>query len=182
MRLKFKKGRGWILWLIWGDAITPEKLLLDLPSSSTSQGSTDKDICHVMLSVITLCLCSKGVSYELLGRSAPFYLTQDLLGYLGFCHILEGSLGCMASCLHEYTCIWIPRSSTLSIHGLRAWGYEILCCHGIRVPRSNLICYLFIMFNSTPILVHRKCFEPHKWYRSPCSRKKRGFLLLVQIF
>ena len=40
--------------------------------------------------------------------------------------------------------MWFPRDTNSSIHGLQTRGYEIVSYHRIRVPWSNLLCYLLL--------------------------------------
>ena len=129
-----------ILWFIWGGDITPKKVFLDIPRSSTNKSPTAKYIRPIILYIRTLWFCSKVRSYKLSQSSMPLYLTLDPIGCLGVRWILAGSPGCMVSCLPGYTIIRLPWDSTSSIHGLWSLGYKIACYQGIQVPRLNLIC------------------------------------------
>ena len=72
------------------------------------------------------------------------YFTQYLLSCLYVLRILSESSGCIASYLHVYMGIRLPQGITLSINMLQTRGYEIVSYHWIRVPRSNLPCYLLL--------------------------------------
>ena len=101
IKLNLKEDRGWIFWIIRGGEITPERFCLALPSYSTNQGSTDKDVCPVILCVRILWFCSKEILYDISRISTPLDLIQDPLFWLGICQILAGSSGCMVSRLRE---------------------------------------------------------------------------------
>ena len=118
--------------------------LIGSPSSSTNQVSTAKNIRTVILSVRILWFYSKGRSYDLSWISTPLDLIQDTLSCLGIHRILAGSSGYMVSRLRDNIGMRLPQVITSSIHRLLSWGYKIVSFHGIRVPRSDLICCLLL--------------------------------------
>ena len=144
IKLKLKQGRRLILLLILGGDINTENFCLSIMSSYTNHASTDKDIHLIILSARILRFCSKGISYDLSRSYTPLDITRDPLDCLGVCRIMEGSSGYVVSRICEDTVTQLPRGSTSSIHELRTRGYKIFGYHGIRVPRSNLIGYLFL--------------------------------------
>ena len=85
-------------------------------------------------------LCSKGIPNKLPRSYMPLDITQYTLGCLCVHRILEGSSGYLVSRFCDDTGIQLPRGINSSIHELQTRGYELVSYHGIRVPRSNLLC------------------------------------------
>ena len=82
---------GWILWLVQGADVTPEKVCRALPISSDNHGSLYKDTCTVIVYVWILWLKSKLNYYNLPWSSMPLDLIQDHLFIMCVCWILTGS-------------------------------------------------------------------------------------------
>ena len=110
---------------------------------------------------------------------------QYYLGYLGVRRILSGSSGCMVSHICEDTGIRLSQGSISSIHGLQYRGYKILCYHGIRILRSNLIGYLLLCLILCPDWDTEIFSNPMNGIEHPVleqKKGKRGFWPLVLIY